>query len=286
MKLKNSELSQLIKRPLTVNPNTSLLKAREILLRHKVKRLVVIDKNEIPVGIITEKDVSKKIHTLGNKPIKSVKIKDFMSKNLFTVKKESSVYDCAKLMKRHKISSVIILNQNNTLEGIITKTDLVSVFLTKSVSTINVSEVMNRRVVTVSPNDPILQVESLLIKYHISRIIVQRNRMPVGIITFRDFVPATVPHWIAKNADPKEVQKYKFKTGLEEFHSNQMNYLLPFHAVDIMTSNPIIISPDEDVGIAAMLMIRHNISGLPVVKNSKLVGIITKADIVNTIAEQ
>jgi CBS domain-containing protein len=30
-------------------------------------------------------------------------------------------------------------------------------------------------------------------------------------------------------------------------------------------------------------MIKHDISGLPVVKNSKLVGIITKADIVNTL---
>jgi len=34
-----------------------------------------------------------------------------------------------------------------------------------------------------------------------------------------------------------------------------------------------------------LLMIRNRISGLPVVKNSKLVGIITKADIVKAIAE-
>jgi len=39
------------------------------------------------------------------------------------------------------------------------------------------------------------------------------------------------------------------------------------------------------VGVAVLLMIRNNISGLPVVKKSKLVGIITKTDIVNAIAE-
>ncbi len=65
-----------------------------------------------------------------------------------------------------------------------------------------------------------------------------------------------------------------------------MAYLLPFNAVDIMSSNPITIKPNEGVEMAILLMIRHDISGLPVVKNSKIVGIITKSDIVNAIAEQ
>ena len=52
-----------------------------------------------------------------------------------------------------------------------------------------------------------------------------------------------------------------------------------------MTSNPITIDEDEDVKQAITLMIKHNISGLPVVKKSKLVGILTKSDIVNVLAE-
>ncbi len=52
-----------------------------------------------------------------------------------------------------------------------------------------------------------------------------------------------------------------------------------------MSSNPITIEAGEDVGVAVLLMIRNGISGLPVVKKSKLVGIITKADIVNAIAQ-
>ena len=75
---------------------------------------------------------------------------------------------------------------------------------------------MKRKLVTAAPSDPILFVESLLLKYGISRIILQRNQKPVGIITFRDFVPAKIPQWIVESADPKEVQEYKFKKGLEE----------------------------------------------------------------------
>jgi CBS domain-containing protein len=51
-----------------------------------------------------------------------------------------------------------------------------------------------------------------------------------------------------------------------------------------MTANPVTIDAKEDVSIAALLMIRHNISGLPVIRKLNLVGIITKSDIVNAIA--
>ncbi len=284
--LKNTSLNQIIiKKTVTINPNTSLLDAREILLRHNLKRLVVINPKNCPVGVITEKDIAKTIYALGDKPIKSVKVSGFMSKKLFTVKKTASVYDCAKLMRRHHISSVIVLGKNEVLEGLITKTDLASIFLTHAVSPLKVSKIMTRKVISAMPGDSLLYVESLLIHNRISRIVIQRDKVPVGMITYRDFVPAKLPHWIVQSADPKEVEDYRTKKDPSDFQVNQMSHLLHFKAVDIMASNPITVNADEDVGVAVLLMIRNGISGLPVVKNSKLVGIITKIDIVKAIAE-
>lgn len=284
MLLKNVNLNQIIKKTITISPNTSLLDARGILLRHKLKRLIVINSKNCPVGIITEKDIAKTIYALGDKPIKSVKVSGFMSKNLFTVKKTASVYDCAKIMKRHHISSVIVLGKNGILEGLITKTDLTSIFLTHAGSPLKVSTIMTRNVITAMPGDSLLYVESLLIHNRISRIVIERKKIPVGIITYKDFVPAKLPQWIVQSADPQEVDDYRIKKDLSDFQVNQMSHLLHFKAVDIMTSNPITVEADEDVGVAVLLMIRNGISGLPVVKNSKLVGIITKADIVKAIA--
>lgn len=286
MLLKNTKLNQvLVKRSISVKPTTSLLEAREIMFKHKIKRLVVLGTKEKPVGIITEKDIAKTVYNLGNKSIKSIRVRDFMSKKLITVTIKNSIYDCAKLMKSKKIGSVLVLNPNGSLAGIITKTDLVSVFLTQATSPLKVSDIMTRKVITVTPNDTILLVESLLIKYRITRIIVQRNQIPVGIITHRDFVPAKIPHWIAESADPKELRDFRAEVHLTEFNANQLAYLLPFKAIDIMTSNPITIDAKEDVSVAALLMIRHNVSGLPVVKKSHLVGILTKSDIVSAIAK-
>jgi CBS domain-containing protein len=287
MLLKKDGLNEIIvKRSITVKPTTSLLEARDILFKHKIRRLIVLGANNGPVGIITEKDVAKAVYSYGGKAIQSIRVGDFMSKKLITVKKSASVYDCAKLMKIKKISSVIVLTNKGTLEGIITKSDLVSVFLTQATKPLKVSEIMTHKVITVNPSDSVLLVESLLINNRITRIVVQRNRKPVGIITNRNFLPAKVPHWIAESADPVDLERYQRNQMLKELQINQLSYLLPFKAVDIMTPNPITVDANDDVSVAALLMIRHDISGLPVVRKSMLVGILTKTDIVNAIAKR
>ena len=48
---------------------------------------------------------------------------------------------------------------------------------------------------------------------------------------------------------------------------------------DLMVKNPITIDPDADIEVAAQLLYKHKIGGLPVVKNGKLAGIITETDI-------
>jgi acetoin utilization protein AcuB len=48
---------------------------------------------------------------------------------------------------------------------------------------------------------------------------------------------------------------------------------------DLMIKHPITVSPDDDLEYAARLIYRHKIGGLPVVRKSTLVGIITETDI-------
>ena len=48
---------------------------------------------------------------------------------------------------------------------------------------------------------------------------------------------------------------------------------------DLIIKNPIVVRPDDDIEIAAQLIYKHKIGGMPVVQNGKLVGIITATDI-------
>ena len=279
------ELKSIIKQPISVPPNTSILDARDILIRHRIGRLVV-EFNKKPVGIVTEKDISMSISIFSEKPIAKILVRDIMSKDLITLNPEASVYDCAKLMKKHGISSIVIKNSRGKLVGVVTKTDLVSTFLVQSTASLPISKIMTKKVITVSPNDSIFEVESILLNNKIRRVIVSKNKTPVGIITYRDFVPAKTFDLHKEFTDPEERSEIFWNSQPNEFNVNKLSYLLTFSAKDIMAKEPFFVSPRDVVYGAAILMIRHGISGLPVVQNKKLVGIVTKSDIVNVIASK
>ncbi len=48
---------------------------------------------------------------------------------------------------------------------------------------------------------------------------------------------------------------------------------------DMMIKNPLTVNPDDDIEIAAQLIYKHKVSGLPVTQKRKLVGILTESDI-------
>jgi len=279
------DLKSIIKQPVSIPPNTSILDARDILIRHRIGRLI-IEFNKKPVGIITEKDIARSISIFSGKPIAKILVRDIMSKDLITVFPDDSIYDCAKLMKKHGISSVIVKNSRGKLVGIVTKTDLVSTFLMLSTASLTISKIMTKKVVTVSPDDSIFEVESILLNNKIRRVVVSKNKTPVGIITYRDFVPAKTFDLYKEFTDPEERTEIFWNPRLNEFNVNNLSYLLTFLAKDIMTKEPFFVTPNDVVYTAAILMIRHGISGLPVVQGKKLVGIVTKTDIVNVIASQ
>lgn len=279
------ELKSITKTPITISPNTNILDARDMLLRYRIGRLVV-KLGEKAIGIITEKDIAKSVSVFSGKPIEKILVKDVMAKELVTIQLTSSIYDCAKQMKTHNISSVIIQDKRENLVGIITKMDLVSTFLAQSTASLKISKIMTKKVITVSPEDSVFEVQSVLFNNKISRVVVTKNKKPVGIITYRDFIPAKTFNLQKEFTDPVERDEISSNPQLNEFNVTKMSYLLTFSAKDIMTNELIITYPDNDVYTAAILMIRHGISGIPVIRNQKLVGIITKSDIVNVLASK
>ncbi|MBF0224235.1 MAG: CBS domain-containing protein [Desulfobacterales bacterium] len=51
---------------------------------------------------------------------------------------------------------------------------------------------------------------------------------------------------------------------------------------DLMIKDPFYLHPDDDIEVAAQIIYKHKISGMPVISNGKVVGIITETDILRT----
>ena len=82
---------------------------------------VVVMENNIATGIITERDIVRRI-VAKNKGY-STKLKDVMSTPLITVNSDETIWELAQLMKVKKIHRVPVTNQDK-LVGIVTTSDL------------------------------------------------------------------------------------------------------------------------------------------------------------------
>jgi CBS domain-containing protein len=184
-------------------------------------------------------------------------------------------------MIENKISSIIVVDDKGSLKGIFTKSDLVEVYGKYYTGKGTVKEYMSKEVLTVAPDEPIHMVLLLMTRGKVSRIVVTRDRRPIGIITGRDLLPvSTLFGEEALLGGNQETEETAMRHRKEQMFipSGIRAYFL---ARDVMKYDPITIAEDFDLAEAAQLMAMNRISGLPVIDLSdNVVGIITKSDII------
>jgi CBS domain-containing protein len=148
-----------------------------------------------------------------------------------------------------------------------------------------VEEVMTREVITCSPADPIRDIVKLMSEKCISGLPVVDNGKLTGIITEGDIAkvlagpPVSSTLWLPS---PFEVLLEIPIKDLIELRRLQASVkdVGEKPVRDVMSKDPITIEPQNDLGDASALMARYKINRLPVVKNGKLIGIVTRDDII------
>jgi len=139
-----------------------------------------------------------------------------------------------------------------------------------------VSKYMIRDVQTVSPSTGIRKVYSLFKEYKVSSVpVVDDENNLLGIITITDLFTALIPDYFEMIDDFLFIDDFG---ALEKDFSN-LPMLELFVAEDLMQSKVVTIKESASLLKAPALMKKYNIRRLPVVKGTKLVGIITRMDI-------
>lgn len=140
----------------------------------------------------------------------------------------------------------------------------------------HVSDLMTTDVLTVGPDTPLTDVARLLVERRISGLpVVDTDGRVLGIISEADFVTkeggvddrARSPLAWLLGSDDEERQRVAARTAGEGMTA-------PAHTIE----------PDRPVSEAARTMSEHRINRLPVVTDGRLVGILTRADIVRAFA--
>ena len=113
------------KNVITLQYDKSALDA-SIMLKEKEISFLVIQKEGNPIGLVTERDIVRKI-AAEDKKSSEVLIQDLMSKKFKWVKPEDSIENAIQKMLNNNIRRLVVLD-NDKLVGVITQTDL-SAFL-------------------------------------------------------------------------------------------------------------------------------------------------------------
>lgn len=109
----------------------SVFTISNLMKEGKVGSIIIIDQNTDPVGIITERDIVRRVISDGKDPTITKAI-DIMSKPLITVEEDTHLYDVAKKMVKHKIRRLPVVKDNHILVGIVTVTDIIKYYYKKN----------------------------------------------------------------------------------------------------------------------------------------------------------
>jgi len=268
------------KKVVTCKSTHAISKVRSLMAEHRLSRVVVVHAKNKPLGIITQKDiVGFLLVDTSMRGIEEIKAEEVMSKKLVTVEPKATIPEAAKIMIKKKMSSLVVIDTNGKLKGIVTKADINAWYGYKGTTTYKVHNFMTKNPITVRPSQPIFLAVSLMSLHEISRVVVvDKENKPIGIVTLFDI---TMLSNLLKPAKILSEDKPLLIKGL-------LTLPKQVHLVtvgDLMTANPLSINEDADLQEAARLMAKHGISGLPVTDNTgKLVGIVTKSDIIKAVA--
>jgi len=132
---------------------------------------------------------------------------------------------------------------------------------------VRIKDLMKHPVHIVKPRDSIAHAREILEQHRINQLPVVVNGAVVGIVTDRDL----------RDAFPSVFDSPGF-TGPSHKPAREPEKIL---VEEVMSAKAFTVGPDEPLAEAARLMRQERIGALPIVERDKLVGIITRADILD-----
>lgn len=193
-------------------------------------------------------------------------VREIMSQQFISLTPMASIQDAIGLIVEKKIGGVPILDDQGVLQGIVTERDLIRLFETER-SMLTVEEIMSSPLRVIGPDSPINAVTKEMVKHTFRRLPVVSDEVLFGIITSTDIV------------------KY-LGTGrvFDQLVTGDVSEVMSLPVRDLMSGNLITTTPNTGITQAAREMLDKGIGALPVIENSRLIGLVTEFDLVKAFA--
>ena len=144
-------------------------------------------------------------------------------------------------------------------------------------------EIMNSAVVAVKPDAPISDIAKTLREHRISAVpVVDAAGSPLGMVSEGDL--------IGRDEADREARLDWWLTMLAEGEALNPEFLASIHAPerqarDVMTTPVVTVGEETEIDQIARLLSAHRIKRVPVLRGGRIVGIVSRADLVRALAE-
>jgi CBS domain-containing protein len=240
---------------ISISAETEFVKAVQLMVDKRIGNVVVIN-NETVSGIITEREILQ--YLVLDKTIPNKRVKYVLTRNFTRLEPEISVREAARTMIRRKTRLLVFRKHKavkgrraDHLIGIITASDLARAFLETDRNP-QLESAMTNKIVTIHPNNTILNAAKLMFKKRIGSVIVSADEHPFGIFTERDLLNKVIGQGV-------DIEKMVGQ----------------YCSVPVITTK-IGVGANE----AGRLMFAHKIKRLPLLKEDRVVAMVTARDLV------
>ena len=264
-----TEVSEIMAAPVfAVSPKDNVARARNLMLRHGISRLVVAEGDNLK-GIVTKKDIGMRLNQAEpqwrRRPIDQIPVDLVATHDVISVKPDAQIKDVASTMLSHNVSGLVVYD--DAINGIVTKHDMVKYF-TLLGSPFRVADMMSKKVVMVSRHHTVNHVIDTMVENGTDRVVVRdgdSDTAYVGMVTLDDLGFATMDFRDVKPI--KEVHRAvpggpKMLRGVRD---------VMMVAEDVMSTPLVSVDRNTKALDAAKIMLEKNFDMLPVI-NGELQG--------------
>ena len=189
-------------------------------------------------------------------------IRTIMTPQPATLGSDARICDAVEVITTKKIGGLPIVDKDGILLGIATERDVLSV-LASGRSPLHVEDIMSSALRVTAPDCPIATVTRDMTKHRFRRLPVVSEDVLYGIVTATD---------IMRYLGSREVFSKMVTGNVAEVTGLPVRNLI---AGELFTT-----SPEKTINEVAQEMLKKNIGALPVIEESRLVGLVTEFDLV------
>ena len=267
-------------------PTKSIKATAKVSIEHVFRRLPITDPGSGKLlGIVTVMDIldffggGKKFNIIEKKyednflAAINEPVREIMTRDLITLSTKASIGETIETMMSHQLGAIPLVDADYNLAAIVTERDI-ALSLAGMAGKETVQDYMSAKVFTTTPGTPLEGACKIMVRNGLRRIpviggeadISKAAKKLLGILTSTDVI---------RFLNAKEL--------FDHLNSNLATDVLKTNISEIMVKEPITIPPTTTIGELCEIFAEKNIGGVPVLKDDRVVGIITERDVLRAV---